>query len=1472
MNNNDMLIFPGRFPAGGRWPTKTSARPRAGLSPSRGRLAGRLLACLLAWLLTGAGAFAGPPPTHTLTVVNGAGGGAYTNGAVVAISANPAPAGQMFANWHGTPSANPAAAATTLTMPNYAVTITANYTNLPPPKFPLTVVNGTGGGNYAANAVVAIKAGTAPAGQAFAGWQGAAVANAAAAATTLTMPAAAAGVTATYSNLPPPSYPLTVVNGTGGGSYTNNTMVTITANPAPAGQAFANWHGTPTANPAAATTTLLMPHYATTVTATYTNRPAHTLMVVNGGGGGSYSAGLVVAITANPAPAGQAFSQWTGAAVANPAAAATTLTMPAVNCTVTATYTNVPTYTLTVVGGTGAGVYPAGTVVPLQANPAPAGQVFKQWTGAAVANPAAAATTLVMPAANTTVTAVDEPHFIPLAITTTNLAPDVAGTPYQAALAAVGGTPPYTWTIAAGGFPDSLTLLPNGQLTGTTPANEGAWAYAYPYRAYVTVTDAGTNTASMAFSMTLLPPTNSTYTLTVVNGSGGGVYLTNSTVAIAANPAPAGLVFVNWTGATVANPTAASTTLVMPAANTTVTANFTSVTNLPATYALTVNNGTGGGLYPAGTTVALGAGAAPAGQVFQQWTGASVANPHAANTTLVMPAAPATVTANFGFPAPAVTNVAFPVTTHPRLWVTPADLPRLQSWATSNNPVYAQGLLPLLAQAVNDYDTQFFPGGQPNPVYPDLGDTQGYQGLISEQYAALFALASLIDNDPNQRIAYAQRTRNLIMYAMNQAVQGIQSGAPFRDHLFATYNRANAGSECWPLAVDWIYNATDAMGQPILSAADKLTIRNVFLIWATQCLNASTTGGDHPAPVGVMNDPSLLPNGDAYRMAANNYYLGHARLVTLMSLALDPADDPVLDPTQVPAQLGNTLRSYILDATGAWLYQEFAMFGDHDTVCAAYNLPASASVGLASGGLPPEGMLYGHSIGFMMGQLLALKTAGFADPALSGPQVSLANNPPYWARFVQGFISSLVPAPMVPPSESYLGQVYQFASYGDILRMYATPDFAVPFGLLSLLDRQNGDLSRQNAERWFVTTAVEGGPAGLLGRVQNPWTWGVQDALLSFLLLDPAATTVPPQAGYPTSFYDPGQGRLVDRTDWSTNANLFDFRCSWISINHQQADANQFEFYRQGEWLTKGVANYDNNEIGLTTDFHNTLSLQNWCVNGYPQNLAWFEGQFWTNGSQWGLGENSGDPTVFVGVQPGYSYCFGDSTPLYNRPSVWSPNNAALDIQQANRSILWLKPDHIVIYDRATSAHAGLFKHFNLAVTAPPAVAGNVITTTTPGGQHLSITSLLPASSTLAVIPIAGTLNPIADLEPATHRLIIADPANPADTRFLHVLQGSDAGATPDVATWFASTQGTALDGAWFGTYAVLFQVNAFAAFTGATYAVPAGVVNHLVTGLVPGAAYNVSAGVNAGVLTVTVAPAATGFAADSAGVLTLAF
>jgi hypothetical protein len=85
---------------------------------------------------------------------------------------------------------------------------------------------------------------------------------------------------------------------------------------------------------------------------------------------------------------------------------------------------------------------------------------------------------------------------------------------------------------------------------------------------------------------------------------------------------------------------------------------------------------------------------------------------------------------------------------------------------------------------------------------------------------------------------------------------------------------------------------------------------------------------------------------------------------------------------------------------------------------------------------------------------------------------------------------------------------------------------------------------------------------------------------------------------------------------------------------------------------------------------HNTLALENHCPAGTPQNLQWFETPLWQTGSQWMLGENAGDPLTCASGGSNYVFSYGDLTTLYNRPSFYTPSNAALDILQANRSLL----------------------------------------------------------------------------------------------------------------------------------------------------------------------------------------------------------
>ena len=477
-------------------------------------------------------------------------------------------------------------------------------------------------------------------------------------------------------------------------------------------------------------------------------------------------------------------------------------------------------------------------------------------------------------------------------------------------------------------------------------------------------------------------------------------------------------------------------------------------------YTLTVVNGTisGGGApagattgsFAAGTSLTLTANAAPSGQAFQSWTGASVANPLANPTTLNMPAANTTVTANYYTPAP----IPFPVTTHPRLWITPQDLPRLQSWATSANVAY-QGLGGTLNEAIANYHLAF-PGAALNAInpapanpYPDFGDSQGYTGVLSEENAVILAFQSLIDPSAANRAQYAQAARNLLMYAMNQAVLGQGSNLPFRDPSFPIYNRASLTGHEWPLIVDWIY--------PILSAGDKATIRTVFMTWANDCLSASTTGGDNPGQPGLINSLALLPGNLPYRMASNNYFLAHARNLTMMSLALDPSDDPPVNAAASASVLGNSLRSYIADATGAWLYEEFAMMGDPALVAKDYNVPnnsTGAGFGLASGGLPPEGTLYGESFAYVLGQLLALQTSGFNNVSYSGPQIGLIGAP-VWDRYVTGYLSSLTPTAQTFASEPWNPLLYQIEGYGDMLRLWVTPDQMASFALLGISGRRD---------------------------------------------------------------------------------------------------------------------------------------------------------------------------------------------------------------------------------------------------------------------------------------------------------------------------------------------------------------------------------------------------------------------------------
>ncbi len=216
-----------------------------------------------------------------------------------------------------------------------------SYKTLPPEVHTLTVENGTGGGDYEPGTRVPVAAYPAPRDQKFERWMEdyQVLLVPTAEKTTATIPYRDVKITATYSDLP--KYTLTVNSGSGGGSYTAGTVVSINANPPASGRVFSTWTGqdaTLLSSRTSPTTTLTMPARAASVTASYVT--GYRLTVNAGTGGGTYAAGRVVTVEANPPPSGQRFSTWTGdtGTLASRTSSKTTLTVPSRNTSITATY------------------------------------------------------------------------------------------------------------------------------------------------------------------------------------------------------------------------------------------------------------------------------------------------------------------------------------------------------------------------------------------------------------------------------------------------------------------------------------------------------------------------------------------------------------------------------------------------------------------------------------------------------------------------------------------------------------------------------------------------------------------------------------------------------------------------------------------------------------------------------------------------------------------------------------------------------------------------------------------------------------------------------------------------------------------------------------------------------------------------------------------------------------------------------
>lgn len=248
-------------------------------------------------------------------------------------------------------------------------------------------------------------------------------------------------------------------------------------------------------------------------------------------------------------------------------------------------------------------------------------------------------------------------------------------------------------------------------------------------------------------------------------------------------------------------------------------------------------------------------------------------------------------------------------------------------------------------------------------------------------------------------------------------------------------------------------------------------------------------------------------------------------------------------------------------------------------------------------------------------------------------------------------------------------------------------------------------------------------------------------------------------------------------------------------------------------------------------------------------------------GSQWLYSANN-PPQPLYSTTDNYVYVQGDSTALYN-----TDYEGLNGVNHVSRSLLWLKPNIVIVYDLATTASDDCEKRFWLNFAENAVVQGNQAVMTTPKAQKLLITSLLPTNAALTVAPLQDEISSApAHNETMRYRLNI-DGGSGADVRFLTVLQAQPSGSVDAGAVSFnceGGYEGVQLLSLGVG---VVFARDLDQPFTSINCELPTTITDFYVAGLQPGSTYDIIMPGDTSNKGITIT-AGTAYTADQAGLL----
>jgi len=456
------------------------------------------------------------------------------------------------------------------------------------------------------------------------------------------------------------------------------------------------------------------------------------------------------------------------------------------------------------------------------------------------------------------------------------------------------------------------------------------------------------------------------------------------------------------------------------------------------------------------------------------------------------------------------------------------------------------------------------------------------------------------------------------------------SGCATQGH-YGNYESSNAGNNGTPFAAmgvaqtnssgvvagtvtTLVNGVTCTTPPPITVYSDQQMMRNYLDMARKMMVSIQFTGAT--APVGGYNSSAQFDTGNSLdftgmRAQGNNYTLSKHMYLIAAALTFDnnSTDDPPT-PNTCSAAVGvvcsdgsayNLFASWNYE-TGGMLYRAWAHFEDPNVTWQAYNTAFAGSLptqptcldivsstttpprvrcfGDGRGGEGSEGVSYAYSFYRLAEAVTSIHSAGYDDPLLYGPQMSLGPSS-FWDLHTNvnlGFLSYTMNA-SVP--------AYQTFHVGDIFNSPNPSTFADSSWLM-VYDAAVGRTDRTARLEWPLVATSVGGPTDFYTNLHG---LAPENNVTMFMALpsgDPS-TSFPsdPRGTLPPVTYAANNQSIFARSAWvangpespsdsgsppATTQQVFMTHCPNTRIDHEEGDCGRYDVMSNGEYITKGRA------------------------------------------------------------------------------------------------------------------------------------------------------------------------------------------------------------------------------------------------------------------------------------------------------------